>query len=129
MVTKADNDRIEQKKRVVAARIREIAPFRRLCINRKVDDGLELPVKSVQQRLGHSSVQMTRDGHFVPRAVMTPTNSPLRLPFCRPCCAHHRQEDDAATSGRGCASPLIECRNNAALDSISPEPAANQPTE
>lgn len=43
--------------------------FASWCINRKVDGGLELPVKSVQERLGHSSVQMTLDtyGHLFPR--------------------------------------------------------------
>ena len=37
--------------------------------NRKKDGGLELPMKTVQQRLGHSSVIMTSDvyGHLVPR--------------------------------------------------------------
>lgn len=39
------------------------------CINRKEDGGLALPVKSVQERLGHSSIQMTLDtyGHLFPR--------------------------------------------------------------
>jgi integrase len=39
------------------------------CINRKVDGGLELPLKVVQSRLGHASVQMTADryGHLFPR--------------------------------------------------------------
>ena len=39
------------------------------CINRRVDGGLELPLKVVQARLGHASVQMTADryGHLVPR--------------------------------------------------------------
>jgi integrase len=47
-------------------------------INRKADDGLELPLKTVQDRLGHSSVLMTSDvyghlftsdvyGHLFPR--------------------------------------------------------------
>jgi integrase len=36
------------------------------CINRKVDGGLELPAKVVQERLGHSSIVMTMDvyGHL-----------------------------------------------------------------
>ena len=40
------------------------------CINRKVDGGLELPGKVVQERLGHSSITMTMDtyGHLFPRA-------------------------------------------------------------
>jgi integrase len=39
------------------------------CINRKVDGGLELPLKNVQTRLGHASIQMTADtyGHLFPR--------------------------------------------------------------
>ncbi len=39
------------------------------CINRKKDGGLELPMKTVQQRLGHSSIVMTSDvyGHLFPR--------------------------------------------------------------
>jgi integrase len=38
------------------------------CINRKRDGGLELPAKTVQTRLGHSSVVMTYDryGHLFP---------------------------------------------------------------
>jgi integrase len=36
------------------------------CINRKADGGLELPIKVVQGRLGHSSIQITADryGHL-----------------------------------------------------------------
>jgi integrase len=39
------------------------------CINRRVDSGLELPLKVVQARLGHASIQMTADryGHLFPR--------------------------------------------------------------
>src|SRR5262249_23281751 len=39
------------------------------CINRKADSGLELPLKNVQERLSHSSIQMTADryGHLFPR--------------------------------------------------------------
>jgi integrase len=35
-----------------------------------VDGGLELPIKTVQQRLGHSSITMTSDtySHLFPRA-------------------------------------------------------------
>jgi integrase len=38
------------------------------CINRRADGGLELPLKVVQARLGHSSIQMTADvyGHLFP---------------------------------------------------------------
>jgi integrase len=40
------------------------------CINRRVDSGLELPLKVVQARLGHASIQMTADvyGHLFPRS-------------------------------------------------------------
>jgi integrase len=43
--------------------------FASWCINRKVDGGLELPAKVVQERLGHSSITMTLDtyGHLFPR--------------------------------------------------------------
>jgi integrase len=39
------------------------------CINRRVDGGLELPMKVVQERLGHSTLAMTADtyGHLFPR--------------------------------------------------------------
>jgi integrase len=39
------------------------------CINRRADGGLELPIKVVQSRLGHASIQMTADryGHLFPR--------------------------------------------------------------
>jgi integrase len=39
------------------------------CINRRQDGGLELPLKVVQHRLGHASIQMTADryGHLFPR--------------------------------------------------------------
>jgi integrase len=39
------------------------------CINRRADGGLELPVKVVQERLGHATIVMTMDtyGHLFPR--------------------------------------------------------------
>jgi integrase len=39
------------------------------CINRKADGGLEMPPKTVQERLGHASIVMTMDryGHLFPR--------------------------------------------------------------
>lgn len=39
------------------------------CINRIQDGGLGLPLKMVQQRLGHASITMTADvyGHLFPR--------------------------------------------------------------
>jgi integrase len=38
------------------------------CINRRADGGLELPAKTVQARLGHSTIVMTLDryGHLFP---------------------------------------------------------------
>ncbi len=44
--------------------------FASWCINRKVDGGLELPAKAVQERLGHSSITVTFDtyGHLFPIA-------------------------------------------------------------
>jgi integrase len=38
------------------------------CINRRVDGGLELPLKMVSSRLGHASIQITADvyGHLFP---------------------------------------------------------------
>jgi integrase len=43
--------------------------FASWCINRKVDGGLELPMKLVQARLGHATISMTADtyGHLFPR--------------------------------------------------------------
>jgi integrase len=43
--------------------------FASWCINRKVDGGLELPGKVVQERMGHSTIAMTMDvyGHLFPR--------------------------------------------------------------
>jgi integrase/transposase len=39
------------------------------CINRKIDGGLEWPIKTVSERLGHASIRMTSDtyGHLFPR--------------------------------------------------------------
>lgn len=37
------------------------------CINRQADGGLELPIKVVQSRLGHSSIVMTSDTYGHPR--------------------------------------------------------------
>jgi len=44
--------------------------FASWCINRRVDGGLELPAKAVQERMGHSSIQVTFDtyGHLFPVA-------------------------------------------------------------
>ena len=42
--------------------------FASWCINRRVDGGLELPLKTVQARLGHATLAMTADvyGHLFP---------------------------------------------------------------
>jgi hypothetical protein len=49
------------------------------CINRKADGGLELPLKTLQARLGHSSIAMTADvyGHLfrAGRAAASPNLS------------------------------------------------------
>jgi len=43
--------------------------FASWCINRRIDGGLELPLKVVQARTGHSTIAMTADvyGHLFPR--------------------------------------------------------------
>jgi len=43
--------------------------FASWCINRKVDGGLELSPKMVQERMGHATIAMTMDtyGHLFPR--------------------------------------------------------------
>ena len=57
---------------VIAAKYKGMHALRHFyaswCINRKVDGGLELPLKNVQTRLGHASIQMTADtyGHLFP---------------------------------------------------------------
>jgi len=44
--------------------------FASWCINRRADGGLELPLKVVSERLGHSNIAITADlyGHLFPRA-------------------------------------------------------------
>jgi integrase len=44
--------------------------FASWCINRRRDGGLELPLKVVQERMGHSTIVMTADtyGHLFPRS-------------------------------------------------------------
>lgn len=44
--------------------------FASWCINRRADGGLELPLKIVSERLGHSNIAITADryGHLFPRA-------------------------------------------------------------
>ncbi len=43
--------------------------FASWCINRRVDGGLELPLKMVSERLGHSNIGITADlySHLFPR--------------------------------------------------------------
>ena len=43
--------------------------FASWCINRRIDGGLELPLKVVQARMGHSTIAVTADvyGHLFPR--------------------------------------------------------------
>jgi integrase len=63
----------DKGKPIVAAKYTGLHALRHFyaswCINRKVDGGLELPAKIVQERLGHSSIVMTMDiyGHLFPR--------------------------------------------------------------
>jgi integrase len=65
--------RDEDGKPVMAAKYTGLHALRHFyaswCINRKVDGGLELPAKVVQERLGHSSITVTLDtyGHLFPR--------------------------------------------------------------
>jgi integrase len=49
--------------------------FASWCINRSKDGGLELPIKVVQARMGHSSIQITADryGHLFPRRELKPS--------------------------------------------------------
>jgi len=64
----------DRGRRVMAAKYGGLHALRHFfaswCINRRVDGGLELPPKTVQTRLGHSSIQMTFDryGHLFPAA-------------------------------------------------------------
>lgn len=50
-------------------------------INRRVDGGLELPAKMVQERLGHSTISMTLDvyGHLFPRGDETVEETELEM--------------------------------------------------
>jgi integrase len=65
--------RDDEAKPVMQAKYTGLHAFRHFyacwCINRRVDGGLELPAKVVQERLGHSSITMTLDvyGHLFPR--------------------------------------------------------------
>jgi integrase len=72
-VVKATGRADEAGKPIMAAKYPGLHALRHFyaswCINRKVDGGLELPPKVVQERLGHSSITMTLDvyGHLFPR--------------------------------------------------------------
>jgi hypothetical protein len=57
--------------------------FASWCINRKRDGGLELPIKLVQERLGHSSIVTTSDTYDTySHEVMTLPNWTLRSGHC-----------------------------------------------
>jgi integrase len=75
-IAKDDDGKVvydDDGKPVMRARYTGLHSFRHFfaswCINRKVDGGLELPAKLVQERLGHSTVVLTLDryGHLFPR--------------------------------------------------------------
>jgi integrase len=61
-------------KPMIAAKYPGLHAFRHFyaswCINRRADGGLELPLKIVQERLGHATITMTADryGHLFARA-------------------------------------------------------------
>ena len=63
----------EAGKSIVAAKYSGMHTLRHFyaswCINSQTDGGLGLPPKSVQERLGHSSIVITMDtyGHLFPR--------------------------------------------------------------
>ena len=75
VVEKDDNGKVvhEDAKPVIKAKYTGLHCMRHFfaswCINREVDGGLELPVKVVQERLGHSTAALTTDlyGHLFPR--------------------------------------------------------------
>lgn len=69
-----DTGQVDEKgKAVLAARYKGLHALRHFyaswCINRTADGGLGLPLKVVQERMGHSSVTLTADvyGHLFPR--------------------------------------------------------------
>lgn len=68
-----DTGKVDEKgKPVTAAKYQGMHALRHFyaswCINRKADGGLELPPKTVQSRMGHSSITITLDtyGHLFP---------------------------------------------------------------
>lgn len=72
-VTRATGERDSAGNPVMAAKYTGLHALRHFyaswCINRRIDGGLELPLKLVQARLGHASITMTADryGHLFPR--------------------------------------------------------------
>lgn len=64
----------EDREPVLAAKYTGLHALRHFfaswCVNRKPDGGLELPLKVVSERLGHSNIAITADlyGHLFPRA-------------------------------------------------------------
>lgn len=66
-------DKDEEGKSITAAKYSGMHALRHFyaswCINRTSDGGLQLPPKSVQERIGHSSIVITMDiyGHLFPR--------------------------------------------------------------
>jgi integrase len=72
VIVKTDK-RDEEGKPICAAKYTGLHALRHFyaswCINRRADGGLELPLKVVQERLGHSSITLTADryGHLFPR--------------------------------------------------------------
>ena len=64
----------EDRKPIVKAKYPGLHALRHFyaswCINRKVDGGLELPAKIVQERLGHATISMTLDtySHLFPQS-------------------------------------------------------------
>jgi integrase len=73
----------EDGKKVMRARYTGLHSFRHFfaswCINRKVDGGLELPAKVVQERLGHSTVVLTLDRYGHLRAPSTTSKPASRV--------------------------------------------------
>ncbi len=70
MVDKGEID--EDGNRVLSPKYTGLHPYRHFyaswCINRVEDGGLGLTAKQVQERMGHSTIQMTMDvyGHLFP---------------------------------------------------------------
>jgi integrase len=65
------------------------------CINRRQDGGLELPIKTVQERMGHASITITSDvyGHLFPTTAR-------RWQKRRECSLRSARRDTDATCGQ-----------------------------